>query len=114
MSALNDVRVDLAGKLAAAGLERVVLNPTAVAPIVLVGAPTVEGGVGVGGWSVTYPIHVVAAGPGGADALAWMLEQVELTLRTLGPARADPTTYGDQSLPAYELTYRRDVTNPDC
>ena len=113
MSSLNDVRVDLAGKLAAAGVPAV-LNPTAVAPFVLVGAPTVEGGVGVGGWSVVYPVHVVAAAPGSAASLAWLLDQVETVLRTLGPARADPVTYGDADLPAYELAYRRDVTNPDC
>ena len=114
MSNLQDERVTIAGKLDAAGVDRVVLDPRAVAPFVLIGAPTVEGGAGVGGWTVTYPVHVVAVAPGSAGALADMLDRVELVLRTLGATRADPVTYGEQNLPAYELTYRRDVTNPDC
>lgn len=113
MSNLNDERQAIADQLVAAGMAPV-LDPRAVAPFVLVGAPTVEGGAGVGGWSVTYPVHVVAPAPGSAGALASMLDQVERVLRTLGPARADPVTYGESNLPAYTVTYRRDVTNPDC
>ncbi len=113
MSNLHDERVTIAGKLDAAGVA-VVLDPRATAPFVLVGAPTVGGGAGVGGWTVDYPVHVVAPAPGSAGALASMLDKVELILRTLGPTRADPTTYGESNLPAYTLTYRRDVANPDC
>ena len=91
-----------------------VLDPRAVAPFVLVGAPTVNGGIGVGGWSVDYPVHVVAPAPGTADALDWLLEQTELVLRTLGPTVATPTRYGEREAPAYELLYRRDIDNPDC
>ena len=114
MSALGDERTAIAGKLTAAGVDRVVLDPRAVAPFVLVGAPEILGGVGVGGWSVEYPVHVVAVPPGSAAALASLIDTVELVLRALGPTTATPTTYGDREQPAYELIYRRDVTNPDC
>jgi hypothetical protein len=114
VSNLADERAVIAGKLAGAGVEHVVLDPRAVAPFVLVGAPEVLGGVGVGGWSVDYPVHVVAPPPGSADALVWLLDQTELVLRTLGATGATPTRYGEREAPAYELTYRRDIDNPDC
>ena len=103
----------IVGKLAAAGVPATA-DPGAVAPFVLVGAPTVLGGAGIGGWSVDYPIHIVATPPGNAAARSWLLEQVELVLRTLGPADALPGPYGDTNAPAYEITYRRDVANPNC
>lgn len=114
MSALGDERAVIAGKLTAAGIDRVVLDPRAVAPFVLVGAPNVVAGVGVGGWSVDYPVHVVAPAPGSADTLVWMLDRVEQVLRALGATAADPGRYGDRDAPAYTLIYRRDITNPDC
>ena len=49
-----------------------------------------------------------------ADALDWLLEQTELVLRTLGATAATPTRYGERDAPAYELLYRRAITNPDC
>jgi hypothetical protein len=113
VSNLNDVRGEIAGKLTAGGVDAT-LDPATVPPFVLVGSPTVVAGAGIGGWSVDYPIHVVATPPGNAKALEWMLEQVELVLRALGPAPATPGLYGDTEAPAYELTYRRDVANPDC
>ena len=113
MSAIGDERVTIAAKLAAAGIP-VVLDPRAVAPFVLVGAPSVVAGAGVGGWTVDYPVHVVATTPAAADQLDWLLEQTELVLRTLGATAADPATYSDRDNPAYTLVYRRDVTNPDC
>ena len=113
MSALNDERAVICDKLTAAGV-KATLDPRAVAPFVLVGSPSVNGGAGVGGWTVEYPVHVVAPPPASADTLAWLLEQTEMVLRTLGPTTADPSVYGDRQNPAYQLVYRRDVTNPDC
>ena len=115
MSNLQAHRVTLAGKLYAAGLPAQ-LDPRAVPPFVLVDAPTVNGGIGIGGWSVEYPVRVVAPPPGNAEALVWLLEQTELILRTLGPAAADPGTYDadGKACPAYTLTYPADVPNPDC
>lgn len=116
MSAFHDVRVDLAGKLAAAGVDTVTLDPRQPPPCVLVDAPTVRGGAGVGGWTCDYPVVVLAVPPGGADTLTWLLDQVELILRTLGPAAATPGRYdpAGKDLPAYTVTYPRDVPNPDC
>lgn len=112
MSAIGDERAAIADKLTAAGLPAT-LDPTTVPPFVLVGAPDIDP-AGVGGWSLTLPVHVVVAPPGDAEALDALLELTELTLRTLGPGAARPTTYGDRQAPAYELVVRRDVTNPDC
>ena len=118
MSNLNDERAVIAGKLAAAGVETVTLDPATSAPFVLVGPPRSNGaGAGVGGWTVAYPVIVAAAPPGDAAALVWQLDQVELVLRTLGPsADWQPGTYdpAGKNLPAYTVTYPRDVTNPDC
>jgi len=113
VSAIGDERAAIAGKLTAAGVDAV-LDPRAVPPFVLVGAPSGDRGQGIGGWPVTYPVHVVAAPPGSADQLDWLLDQVEAILRTLGQATWTPTRYGDADWPAYELTYTRDVANPDC
>jgi len=113
MSSIGDERAVIAGKLTAAGVAAE-LDPRAVPPFVLVGAPAGDRGQGIGGWPVVFPVHVVAAPPGDADALDWMLDQVELILRTLGPTVWAPSRYGEADWPAYELTYTRDVTNPDC
>ena len=69
MSSLGDERVTIAGKLAAAGV-KATLDPRAVAPFVLVGAPNVVAGIGVGGWSVEYPVHVVAPSATSDDGAA--------------------------------------------
>lgn len=115
MSNLNDERVTLAAKLAAAGVPAT-LDPRQPAPCVLVDLPTISRGAGIGGWSCEYPVVVLAVPPGGADAVVWMLEQTELVLRTLGPADAVPGRYdpAGKDLPAYTITYTRDVPNPDC
>lgn len=113
MGALNDVRTELAGKLAAAGLTAT-LDPVTVPPFVLVGAPSATAAAGIGGWSVDFPIHVVAAPPGNLAALQWMLDQTEAVWGALGFAPAFPGIYGVDDNPAYQLTYRRDVANPDC
>ena len=113
MSAIGDERAVLAGKLAAAGVVAE-LDPRAVPRSCSSALPPATAGRGIGGWPVTFPVHVVAAPPGSADALDWMLDQVELILRTLGPTVWAPSRYGEADWPAYELTYTRDVTNPDC
>lgn len=114
MSATGDRRAELAGKLTAAGVTPVVLDPRAVPPFVLLGAPAWTGSAGVGGWTVAYPVHVVAPGPATLDTLDWLLDTAEQVIRTLGYADATPTTYGERDSPAYTLIYAVDVTNPDC
>jgi hypothetical protein len=118
VSNLNAERETIAGKLAAAGVSSVTLDPAMSAPFVLVGPPRSNGaGAGIGGWAVRYPVIVAATPPGDAAALAWQLDQVELILRTLGPSDDwTPGTYdpAGKNLPAYTITYPRDVPNPDC
>lgn len=118
VSNLNDERAVIAGKLTAAGVSPVTLDPASSAPFVLVGPPRSDGAaVGIGGWAVRYPVVVAAAPPGDLAALAWQLDQLELVLRTLGPSDDwAPGTYdpAGKALPAYTITYPRDVANPDC
>ncbi|RPH37159.1 MAG: hypothetical protein EHM90_00005 [Chloroflexi bacterium] len=116
MSVFTDARVDIAGKLTAAGLT-VTLDPRAPLPCVLVDAPTVESAAGVGGWSVIVPVQIIAPPPGGADALVWLLDALEMVL-TVYPAAmpAVPTTItrNDQDCPAYTVPVAAAVTNPNC
>jgi hypothetical protein len=116
VSVFHDARVELAGKLTAAGIERVTLDPTASPPFVLVGPHTGDGSVGVGGWSITVPITVAVPPPADAPAYVFLADVVEAICRTIGWIDHRPTTYtlGTTELPAYELPVALDVTNPDC
>lgn len=119
LGVLHDARQTLAEKLAVEVAPPVVvtLNPAAVAPFVLVDVLTIDGPSGVGAWSATVPVVVAVPPPGDDVALTQLGELVEVVLRTLGPARAVPDLYtapGGKELPAYTLTYRVDVSNPDC
>ena len=113
MGAVADARAQLAGKIAAGGTV-VTMDPRALPPCVLLGAPEFVRTVGVGGWLINYPVHVIAAPPGNADALDWMLDTVEAVIAAAGFAPFTPGTYGDTSNPAYTGTYPTDVTNPAC
>jgi hypothetical protein len=116
VNAFTDARTELAGKLAAAGVT-VSIDPRAVPPYVLVDVPTITAGQGRGGWSATIPIRVVAAPPGTAAALEWLLDQTELVLRTLLTARdAVPGTVdaAGKDCPAYTITVPVQIPNPDC
>lgn len=113
MSAFSDVRADYAGKLTAAGLDGVTLDPAANVPYVLVDAITVIAGAGYG-WSSQLPIRIVVPGPGDANALAALEDRLEVVLRTLGGTSAVPDVHGPTDLPCYVVTYDVDVPNPDC
>jgi hypothetical protein len=117
MSALNDEREVIAGKLMAAGITVTALDPTVVPPAVLIAAPTVTSSpMGIGGWTAAYPINVLHPPPGNAAALAWLLEQVEIILATLPGASATPVIIdhvgGD--VPSYTVTVTRQIANPYC
>jgi hypothetical protein len=43
-----------------------------------------------------------------------VFDQLELVLATLWLAPFRPVTFGDDELPAYQITYLRDVLNPLC
>lgn len=95
----------------------VTLDPAAVPPFVLVDLVRVLGAAGVGAWSTQVPVTIAVPPPGDFVAAQQLGELLEVVLRVLGPAVADPdlyTTAGGKDLPAYTLTYRIDVHNPDC
>lgn len=116
MNVFDDARAELAGKLAAAGVPAST-DPRAVPPYVLVDVPTITGGQGRAGWSATIPVRIVAAPPGTASALSWMLDQLETVLRTVRSATvADPGTVdaAGKDCPAYTVTVPVSIANPDC
>lgn len=115
VSALNDERATIAGKLTAAGVI-VSLDPRAVPPVVLVAAPSVTGSEGVGGWRCDFPVQILSTPPGNAESLAWMLEQLEVVLSTFPGATGYPGTVdaGGVDVPAYTVTLSRPVSNPTC
>jgi hypothetical protein len=114
VSAFSDVRADYAGKLAAAGVTGVTVDPAANVPMVLVDAITVTGASGVGAWAGQLPIRIVVPAPGDAGALAALEDLLEAVLVTLGGAPAAPDTYGPTELPSYTVTYPVSVNNPNC
>lgn len=118
MSTFTDTRAELVGKLTAAGVLNPTLNPAAAAPCTLVGLATVTNSAGIGAWGATVPVRILVPPPGDAAAAAALEHELELVLRTLGYAPAVPTTYRASSagveIPCYELTYPRDIPNPDC
>lgn len=113
MSALGDVRVELVGKLTAAGVPATD-NPGAVPPFVMVGVPTVPATEGIGGWSATFPVWIVSPPPDNPGGLAWRLDQLEAVYAALGFGPAYPDTWGPRDAPAYLVTYPRSVANPAC
>ncbi len=113
MSAANDHRHDLAAKLVAAGVPATT-DPRAVAPAVILGEPSMLGAVGVGGWMIEYPVHVVSPSPGDEASLNWRLDQAEMVCRVVGADNYTPDNYGTGDLPAYLVRVVADVTNPDC
>lgn len=116
MNAFTTARETIAGKLTAAGVDGVTIDPAALAPFVLVDLVTVDRPSGVGAWGATLPVKIVVPPPGDAAAAAALEATLELVLRTLGYAPASPTIYraGDKEHPAYTLTYPVDIANPDC
>jgi hypothetical protein len=113
----DQVRAELAGKLTAADVAAVTVDPRAPIPCVLVDVPTVDVSAGVGGWRVTVPVRIIAAPPGGTEALTWMLDQLEAVMVLWpGAVPAAPGTYprNDQDCPAYTVPVVVDVTNPTC
>ena len=117
-SPFEQVRVDLAGKLQAAGLDVATIDPGAGVPFVLVGLIALTPpSSGVGAWAGRVPVSIVAAPPGNLAAGRWLEQTLTTVLATLGWAPATPTRYqldDTHDAPAYELTYPVDVPNPDC
>lgn len=114
MSTFQDDRVAIATALQLAGVECVSLDRGQAPPMVLVGIPSGTGNGNAGRWETTLPITVVGNPPGDTNNAAWMLDQVQAILLVLGMAAFRPVTYGDEQLPALQLTYTRNVPNPNC
>lgn len=116
MNVFQAERESIAGKLTAAGVAAVTLDPSAALPHVLVDLPRVTGSQGVGGWSAEFRIQIAAPPPGDTVALAWMLDQLEPVLATLSTAYAEPQTVtrNDVDVPAYVVAVTRSLSNPNC
>ena len=109
MSALQDARVELAGKVAAEGL-RVVTDPRDVnPPCVLIGPPaTIVRRAGCG-LEAAVPVLIIAPPPGNEDALVWQLDTLEVlysVLPAVTDAAATVVAVAGADAPAYELTAR--------
>ena len=120
MTAFGDNRAELAGKLAAAGVANVTLNPAANPPCTLIGGASSGGrpAAGIGAWPAVVPVRILVPPPGDAAALAALEAELELVLTTLGYTDYTLTTYrhstAGQELPCYELAYPREIPNPTC
>lgn len=114
MSTFHDVRAEVAGKLTAAGVPDVTLDPAANVPYVLVDAITVTGSAGYGGWTGTLPVRIVVPPPGNAAALAALEDRLELVLVALGGIPSDPGVIGPTEAPAYTVSVPVDIPNPNC
>lgn len=114
MSNLNEMRLEIAGKLNANGVVAST-DPKATVPTVLVGAPSVLGAQGVGGWTVEFPIQIMGVPPGNEESLTWMLGVLESAL-VVFPGAAFPRTidHNGGDVPAYVLTVSKFVSNPNC
>ena len=112
----QQAREDIAGKLSAAGVTNVTLDPRGQLPNVLVGLPSVVGTEGIGGWAVSIPIEIATPPPGDLDAANWMLDALEPILVTLFGAPAEPRslTRNGEDVPGYVVTLLVSVSNPNC
>lgn len=105
---LPGARQAIVDRLNAAGI-RATGDPGALAPIVLVAAPSLINAL-VGGpptVDTDWPVVCIHPPPGNAAALDWLLTTASAVLNELGPCRvtAQPGTYGDPPQPAYTLTF---------
>lgn len=116
MSTFSDARNELVGKLAAAGLDGVTLDPAALPPFVLVDLVSINRTEGVGAWGGTVPIKIVVPPPGDAAAGEALESALQTVLQTLGFAPAFPGTVssGNRDCPAYTVSYPISIPNPNC
>jgi hypothetical protein len=99
----------IAARLTAAGVERVTTDPRNVSPpCVLVGLPQrlTRAGCGLEG---VIPVHEIAAGPGNADAVGWLLDTAEQVAAVVPCSSVEPGSYSPDpgapgTLPAYVAT----------
>ena len=119
MNVFDADRAEIAGKLAAGGVQAVTVDPRSQVPCVLVELPRGFGGdtrQGIGGWQVETHVHLIAAPPGDLDATTWLLDQLEAVLVVYPGAEFEPTTVtrNDADCPAYLIRLTRSITSPNC
>ena len=117
MNVFDTDREQVAGKLTAAGVANVTLDPRGQLPCVLVELPRkFDSSQGIGGWPLELQIHLIASPPGDVDAVAWLHDQLELVTVTFPDCEFDPTTVtrNDADCPAYIVRLARSVTSPNC
>lgn len=114
MSTFADDRAAVAATLTTAGVEAVSLDRGQAPPMVLVGIHAGTGKGNVGLWETTLPITIVGNPPGDSVNAGWQLDQLQAILGALGLAAWRPISWGDEQLPAIQLTYTRNVPNPNC
>jgi hypothetical protein len=113
----DDARSDIAGKLTAAGVDYVTLDPAGQAPCVLVGIPRKNpGSDGPGGWTIEIPVQIIVPPPGDVDAAGWLLDMLEPIQVTYPTAGFEPgtVTRNDAELPAITVTVVAQIPNPTC
>lgn len=116
MSVFADVAEDIAGKLTAAGVTGVTLDPRGQLPCVLVDLARVTGGAGIGGWTAVYEVKAIVPPPGDLDAVSWLYNQLELVLGVFPGSTAEPRQIerGDALAPGYVVDVTVPVPNPNC
>jgi hypothetical protein len=117
MSSFSEARNAVAATLTAAGVTPVSLDPRGQPPFVLVDAPSSVAPQNAGStWNLAIPVRIIAAPPGNAEALDWMLEQLETVLVALDPndctARAGTYPVNDKDCPAYLVDVSRQIIVP--
>jgi hypothetical protein len=114
VSAMGDARAAMAATIGPPAT----IDPAALPPMILVDAGRWRAAAGVGGWDVDIPVRCIVAPPGDAAALAALEAMVETVLAALGWAPADPGVWAPSPavdpIPAYTLTYSRQIPNPAC
>lgn len=117
VTSMGDARANVAAALVAAGATATV-DPAHLPPMILVDAGRWRAASGVGGWDVEIPVRCIVAPPGDAAALAALESMVEQVLDVIGWAPAEPGTWAPtpaaEGIPAYTLTYFRQIPNPAC
>jgi hypothetical protein len=114
---LNDVREQIAQKLADAGF-RVTLDPRNVnTPCVLVGLPRsmVANGMGWCDLSFELPVSLIAPAPGNLTNLSYLLEKLPDVMKAIEASTAEPDeiSVGENDLPAYTTVLKLRVNlNP--
>ena len=105
MGTLNDVREQIAEKIAAEGFRVTTDVRNINTPCVLVGLPRAITNRGMNWCNVgmELPISLISSAPGSGPSVEWLLENLPAVMRACGGTTADPDeiSVGENDLPAY-------------